>query len=56
MKQLIHDVRFGITALSELSNTELLELMDYNIPQDVIEMCFTEIRDRRQQNLKKGNQ
>ncbi len=53
MKQLIYDVRFGIRSLSELSNTELLELMDYFIPHDVMEMCFTEIRDRRQKNLKK---
>lgn len=51
MKQLIWDIRFGLKPISELSDTELVEMMDYNIPQDVMDMCFTEIRERRQKNL-----
>ena len=52
MGELIYRVRFGLKPITDFANQELLELMDYNISQDVMDMCFTEIRDRRQQNLK----
>ena len=53
MKQLIYDVRFGNKAIKDLANGQIEELMDYNIPSDVWDICMAEISARRKENLER---
>lgn len=53
MKQLIYDVRFGNKAIKDLTNSQIDELMDCNIPSDVWAICMVEIARRRKENLER---
>lgn len=50
---MIHNLRFGYKSIGNLTDKDLEDVMEYNLPEDVMGMCFTEIRGRRQTNLEK---
>lgn len=54
-RKLIHKIQFGYSSIEILSDYEILELMDYCLPIDVIAICRTEICRRREINLRKEN-
>ena len=47
MKELIHNIRFGNKDIRSLTDKELEALLGYNLSQDVFELCYIEIRRRR---------
>ncbi len=51
MKQLVFDVRFGNKTIKDLTDSQIEELMDYNIPSDVWDICMADISRRRKENL-----
>ncbi len=48
---LIRNVRFGRQDLRDFSDDEVVDLMDYNVPYDVMGLCLEEIKRRRDQGL-----
>ncbi len=53
MKQLIHNLRFGYVDIKSLTRDEILGVLDYCLPADVIQLCQQEITRRRNLNLEK---
>lgn len=52
-KELITDIRFGFKETKSLTDGELVKLMDFNLPPDVLDLCLEEIRHRRNKRLSK---
>lgn len=53
MDLLIHRLRFGKVAVESLSDNQLLEVLDFNLPHDVMDLCLRDICRRRNINLDK---
>lgn len=56
MNTIIFNIRYGIKSIKDLSNQELNNIMDYNLPYDVFELCCNDIRRRRKENLGEGKE
>lgn len=52
VKQLIYDLRYGHKNIVDLSDDELENLLDYNLPEDVRNLCTGNIYDRRERRLR----
>ncbi len=47
----IHNLRFGYKDIADYDDRDIVALMDYNLPHDVMSLCFAEIGCRRLKNL-----
>ena len=47
----IHNLRFGYKDIADFNDRDIVALMDYNLPHDVMSLCFAEIGRRRYKNL-----
>jgi len=50
-KLVIHNLRYGYTDIKELTNKNIVNIMDYYLPEDVMQLCVDEIARRRKENL-----
>lgn len=55
MKEKIRKLRFGLLNINSLTDDEILEVMDYYVTPDVLELCQSEIFRRCESNLRKSN-
>lgn len=51
MKALIHDLRFGIVDPMTLTDTQIVKLLDYCLPSDVIGLLTHEVCRRRDDRI-----
>lgn len=51
MKDRINNIRFGRTDIETLTDGDIEELLVYNLPADVRDICLKEIARRRANNL-----
>lgn len=51
MKKKINDLRFGLTDPITLEDSEIVTLLDYCLPGDVISLLFYEIKRRRNERI-----
>ncbi len=47
----IHNLRFGYKNIEDYDDREIVVIMDYNLPHDIMAMCLGEISRRRAINL-----
>lgn len=52
-KQIICDLRYGLRNIVDFTDEELENLIDYNLPEDVMYLCFADIKRRREERLSK---
>ena len=52
IKEKIHAIRFGNVNIKNLSDEDIIEIMDCYIPEDVAKICQDEIDRRREKRLK----
>ncbi len=52
-RALIHNIRLGYHDLQDLEDDALVNLIDYDLPGDVIDLCLRETARRRDQRLAK---
>ncbi len=51
MKEMIHDLRFGLIDIEVLSDDRIVELLDYCLPSDVFNLVLSDIHRRRTDRL-----
>lgn len=51
----IHNLRFGYKNIEEFDDRDIVAIMGYNLPSDVMLLCLAEIKRRRCKNLAKSS-
>ncbi len=48
---IIHNLRFGYKNIKDFDDRDIVAIMDYNLPSDVMALCLAEIGDRKAKNV-----